>query len=359
MTPFSSLHHVLLCVNICSRGRITGRTAGAALRPNGGARVIACYMCGQVKPEAEFAFADMAKGTRQRHCRKCHAAYRRAHYLANRDDYIRREVARMAGYRTENRALLLAYLTTHHCVDCGEDDPVVLDFDHRDPSLKRCEVGRLASRKPWADVWAEIQKCDVRCANCHRRRTAQQFSWGKSKRVPSQRRKAAHPIEPTPIERLELWSIAPAPETRRCCTCGETKPAEQFAMKDKSRNLRATKCRGCQRVYSREHYRRNRAKYISKAARRSKRERENNRQRLFDYLIDHPCIDCGETDPLVLDFDHRDSKTKRGTVSRLASRLSWTNLEREIAQCDVRCANCHRRRTAEQFNWARYIREAS
>lgn len=134
--------------------------------------MLTCYMCGETKPEAEFAFADMAKGTRQSHCRLCQAAYRHAHYLANRDDYIRREVARMAGYRVANRRLLLAYLSDHPCVDCGEADSTVLDFDHRDPSTKRKEVGRLAATKPWSQLLIEIEKSDVRCANCHRRRTA-------------------------------------------------------------------------------------------------------------------------------------------------------------------------------------------
>jgi hypothetical protein len=132
--------------------------------------VLTCYMCGETKPEAEFAFADIAKETRQRHCRKCQAAYRRAHYLANRDAYIALEVARMSGYRVANQALLLAYLLEHPCVDCGVTDPVLLDFDHRDPSSKRSEVGRVANTKPWPQVRAEIEKCDVRCANCHRRR---------------------------------------------------------------------------------------------------------------------------------------------------------------------------------------------
>ena len=141
--------------------------------------MLTCYMCGETKPVADFAFADMAKGTRQSHCRKCQAAYRHAHYLANRDDYIRREVARMAGYRDANRPLLLAYLLDHPCIDCGEADPVVLDFDHRDPSTKRDEVARLANTRPWPQLLAEIGKCDVRCANCHRRKTARQFGWKK------------------------------------------------------------------------------------------------------------------------------------------------------------------------------------
>jgi len=92
----------------------------------------------------------------------------------------------MAGYRIENRALLLAHLLGHPCVDCGETDPVLLDFDHRDPASKRKEVGRLAATKPWPQVLAEIAKCDVRCANCHRRRTARQFAWGKLTRLVTQ-----------------------------------------------------------------------------------------------------------------------------------------------------------------------------
>jgi hypothetical protein len=266
--------------------------------------VLTCYMCGETKPEAEFAFADMARGTRQRHCRKCQAAYRRAHYRANRDQYIRREVARMAAYREANRALLLSYLLEHPCIDCGQRDPVVLDFDHRDPSSKRSEVGRLAATKPWPQVKAEIEKCDVRCANCHRKRTARQFAWGKLTRVPSEGRPVRAKDTSATSDNLQLWSLTTTNETRRCCSCGETKPADQFAMKDKRSGLRATKCRSCQRAYSREHYRRNRETYLRRAATRRRRDREDCRQQTFDHLVTHPCVDCGETDPIVLDFDH-------------------------------------------------------
>src|SRR5678815_4559275 len=124
-------------------------------------------MCGETKSEADFAFADMARGTRQRHCRKCQAAYRRAHYLANREEYIRREVARINRYRIENRVLMLAYLLAHPCVDCGQTNPVTLDFDHRDPSVKRGNIGFIAARKPWHLVLPEIAKCDVGCKLPH------------------------------------------------------------------------------------------------------------------------------------------------------------------------------------------------
>jgi hypothetical protein len=55
------------------------------------------------------------------------------------------------------------------------------------------------------------------------------------------------------------------------------------------------------------------------------------------------CTDCGEQDPVVLEFDHR--ADKREAVVRLACGCSLETLRQEIAKCDVRCANCHRVRT--------------
>jgi hypothetical protein len=56
------------------------------------------------------------------------------------------------------------------------------------------------------------------------------------------------------------------------------------------------------------------------------------------------CVDCGESEIVVLDFDHIGSKT--ANVPMLARQgCSLERLKAEIAQCAVRCANCHRRRT--------------
>jgi hypothetical protein len=70
--------------------------------------------------------------------------------------------------------------TTKHrpCVDCGESDLRVLDFDHRDPAAKRENVGTLLTKPvSWRQILEEIEECDVRCANCHRRRTAEMNGW--------------------------------------------------------------------------------------------------------------------------------------------------------------------------------------
>jgi hypothetical protein len=149
-----------------------------------------CGDCGLVKPVADFAFDSKANGTRQWRCRACQATYRREHYLRNRPTYIEQEVGRIRRYREENRPLIREYLRSHPCVDCGETDIVVLDFDHRDPTAKAHNVVVLATHKGWNRVLEKIAKCDVRCSNCHRRRTAAQFGWRKARGWTTEEREA-------------------------------------------------------------------------------------------------------------------------------------------------------------------------
>jgi hypothetical protein len=78
-------------------------------------------------------------------------------------------------------------------------------------------------------------------------------------------------------------------------------------------------------------------------------------QYLYDYLLSHPCVDCGESDPIVLDFDHVFGE-KKLEVSLLAwTRHSFKTIENEIRKCEVRCANCHRRRTSKEQRWTKYL----
>ncbi len=78
-------------------------------------------------------------------------------------------------------------------------------------------------------------------------------------------------------------------------------------------------------------------------------------QQVISYLKEHPCVDCGETDVVVLDFDHKDPTTKRDDLGRLiAVGYSWEYLQTEMNKCDVRCSNCHRRKTARERNTLRW-----
>lgn len=91
-----------------------------------------------------------------------------------RDPERRRQqmAAARARARLRCRLWLKEYLRTHPCVDCGMADIRVLEFDHRDPSKKVANVGRMSRNgSSLAAVMREVEKCDVRCANCHRLRT--------------------------------------------------------------------------------------------------------------------------------------------------------------------------------------------
>ena len=66
------------------------------------------------------------------------------------------------------------------------------------------------------------------------------------------------------------------------------------------------------------------------------------------------CADCGEPDMLVLEFDH--VGVKRGQVSQMVFDVSLATLRREIAECEIRCCNCHRIATASRRELAREAR---
>lgn len=89
-------------------------------------------------------------------------------------------------HRIRVREKLFAFLSTKSCFDCGEKDPVVLDFDHREHSKKFKTVGKMLSgHYSWLSVLHEIEKCEIRCANCHRRKTyIEQKSWGRGVHAP-------------------------------------------------------------------------------------------------------------------------------------------------------------------------------
>lgn len=84
----------------------------------------------------------------------------------------------------------------------------------------------------------------------------------------------------------------------------------------------------------------------------SVKHRNLARQFVFDYYRSHPCIDCGEKDPVVLELDHvRGNKIAGIAVLTRSGGRSIEKIKEEIDKCEVRCANCHRRKTAKEQNW--------
>lgn len=137
-----------------------------------------------------------------------------------------------------------------------------------------------------------------------------------------------------------------------CSSCKQTLDETLFNWKIKD-TKRASHCKKCSRQYIKNHYINNQEYYLAKAKKRNEIQKKLVTDFIADYLLKHPCIDCGENDILVLEFDHTLKKDKFDEVSRMIKRkISLITLQKEVSKCDVRCANCHRRKTAkENNNW--------
>jgi hypothetical protein len=137
---------------------------------------------------------------------------------------------------------------------------------------------------------------------------------------------------------------------KKCSKCLRELEESNFNWKIRDIKLQCH-CKDCSRKYVRNHYQNNIDYYIAKAKKRSNLIRITAYAYLGPYLLSHPCVDCGETDILVLEFDHRDRKMKEEEISHIiANGGNLDKITREIEKCDVRCSNCHRRKTAKEDN---------
>ena len=142
--------------------------------------------------------------------------------------------------------------------------------------------------------------------------------------------------------------IFPIDDAKRCSKCRELKPLCEFNLLRKARDGRQSYCRDCNKAY---HFA-NWDRHMVQIRARRVRTREEAREFVVGYLQSHPCVDCGETDVVVLEFDHLRNKTSN--VSNLIGSGQVERAKQEIMKCEVVCANCHRRRTARRGSWYRH-----
>lgn len=137
---------------------------------------------------------------------------------------------------------------------------------------------------------------------------------------------------------------------KTCADCKVPKDESEFGWKNKEKGWRRSYCNECMKAHRLKHYYGNKQQYLDRNARR----REEVLRKYLEWLASHPCVDCGEDDVLVLDSDHVRGK-KRGCISKMVNSYTWSTVLRELKKCESRCANCHRRKTATEQGWAKYV----
>lgn len=139
-----------------------------------------CPACQKVKEETEFSKNRVRKDGLQVQCRSCIKVIQHSWYLKNKEIHTFNTRQRRRVAVDEVIENLLAYFKAHPCVDCGESDPLILEFDHV-RGAKRFDIGtKVAQGYNWQSILIEIEKCEVLCVKCHRRKTAKQFGYRKA-----------------------------------------------------------------------------------------------------------------------------------------------------------------------------------
>jgi hypothetical protein len=137
-----------------------------------------------------------------------------------------------------------------------------------------------------------------------------------------------------------------------CGTCKQELDLIEFSLKNAKTNKRQSKCKACQKEYSKKHYLANKTEYFDKAKANNKKYKERNKDFLIALKEGVPCMDCGKKYPhYVMDFDHLPVFEKKENLSRMKNwSFSTKTLMEEISKCDLVCSNCHRERTWKRLH---------
>ena len=108
---------------------------------------------------------------------------------------------------------------------------------------------------------------------------------------------------------------------------------EAFASRRKKRGQYDNMCRPCRSAYGKEHYAANRQRYVDQARIQKQRLARERTRYLLEFFVTHPCVDCGETDPVVLEFDHL--RDKLFDICQALPYRNWQSILDEMAKCEV------------------------
>lgn len=146
------------------------------------------------------------------------------------------------------------------------------------------------------------------------------------------------------------------PLTKVCAGCKVEKPSDQFSIRtDKPQYLRA-RCKACYAKQANARYHEGDGAVGQRAIKSNRARRVVNQDYIYEYFQTHPCTDCGESNWIVLEFDHvRGDKTKNVCDMML---MPLQSVMDEIAKCESVCANCHKIRSYTRAkSWRVYYRK--
>lgn len=127
-----------------------------------------CSVCGHPKPLDSFHKSAKARDGRQSACKTCACARQKARYESDKPLH-RAQVAA----RQQEISDFIDSLKVGPCLDCGDTHPpYCMDFDHRPDEIKSFGISEARNRGYSKErIIAEVAKCDLLCAICHRKRT--------------------------------------------------------------------------------------------------------------------------------------------------------------------------------------------
>lgn len=139
--------------------------------------------------------------------------------------------------------------------------------------------------------------------------------------------------------------------SKTCSICKQILSISEFNKNKSKLDGLQSHCKLCNRDRSKKYYAANKEYHYKAASKRKQLIVKELRQYIYDYVFTHGCVDCGENSPECCDFDHVTGE-KSGNISQMVHRgLCKETILKEIEKCVIRCANCHRKKTAKDFNW--------
>lgn len=137
-----------------------------------------------------------------------------------------------------------------------------------------------------------------------------------------------------------------------CTRCKEEKRSSEFPKNKSKKKGISSACLACHREMARDWYQRNKKKKKRDSRERSKTRRDVARDYVLSRLTE--CADCGETNKVVLEFDHVTGVKIAGISYMARNGFSVEDIAMEMLKCEIVCSNCHRIRTAKRNkrHWA-------